>query len=221
VAASEQLAAWLDYASTKSGTYLTRIAAAKQFGLIESTGSGLAITDRARTILAPVMPDDGVTAKVEAFLSVDLFFKVYEQYKGGSLPPEAGLKNLFLQTYKIVPDRVPQAVRVFLNSAEQAGLFKTTGDRTRMVRPAVNPNGRQPATPDANRKDDQAPPTQHTQHERTRTQSSESTPGVHYAIVGLLRDLPAAGTTWPTKKKQRFMDAFKAAIDHIYPEEDE
>jgi hypothetical protein len=29
------------------------------------------------------------------------------------------------------------------------------------------------------------------------------------------------GTTWHPKKKQRFLGAFKAAIDHIYPEEDE
>jgi hypothetical protein len=49
----------------------------------------------------------------------------------------------------------------------------------------------------------------------------DGTAGVHSAIVGLLRDLPPPGTMWHPKKKQRFLDAFKAAIDHIYPEEDE
>jgi hypothetical protein len=213
-AAPEQLAAWLDYSSTKSGTYLTRIAAARQFGLIESVDGGLATTDRARTILAPVMPEDSVNAKVEAFLSVELFSKVYEQFKGGSLPPESGLKNLFQQTYKLLPDRVPQAVRVFLNSAEQAGFFKTTGDRSRLVKPtslAVN----RPATPEAPKKDDPPAP------ERHRPHPVDGAAGVHSAIVGLLRDLPPPGTTWSPKKKQRFMDAFKAAIDHIYPEDDE
>jgi hypothetical protein len=213
-AAADQLAAWLDYASTKSGTYLTRIAAAKQFGLVESVNGGLAVTDRARTILAPVMPDDSSNAKVEAFLDVELFAKVYEQFKGTSLPPESGLKNLFLQTYKLLPDRVPQAVRVFLNSAEQAGFFKASGDRGRLVKPTSH--ARQSAV--EGKKDEQsAAPL----HEKPRVHVAEGPAGVHSAIVGLLRDLPAPGTTWSPKKKQRFMDAFKAAIDHIYPEDDE
>jgi hypothetical protein len=216
-AASDQLAAWLDYASIKSGTYLTRIAAARQFGLIESVSGGLAITDRGRTILAPVMPDDSLNAKVDAFLDVELFAKVYEQFKGASLPPEAGLKNLFLQTYKILPDRVPQAVRVFLNSAEQAGFFKTTGDRTRLVKPTPH-TVNQPATPDPQKKDEQQPSPA---HDKQRAHVAEGPAGVHSAIIGLLRDLPPPGTTWSPKKKLRFLDAFKAAVDHIYPEDDE
>jgi hypothetical protein len=216
-ASSDQLAAWLDYKSVNSGTYLSRIASARQFGLIEPVSGGLAITDRGRTILAPVMPDDSLNAKVDAFLSVKLFAKVYEQFKGSTLPPEAGLKNLFLQTYKILPDRVPQAVRVFLSSAEQAGFFKTTGDRSRLVKPT--PHTKPPA-PDSQKKDDSVPPAAPPPPDKSRGSSTDSAAGVHSAIIGLLRDLPPPGTTWQQKRKQRFLDAFKAAIDHIYPEED-
>lgn len=215
----DQLAAWLGYSTTKSGTYLTRVASARQFGLIEPTaGGGLAITDRARTIMAPVMPDDSLNAKVEAFLDVELFAKVYEQFKGSSLPPAGGLKNLFQQTYKILPDRIPQALRVFLNSAEQAGFFRTTGDRGRLVKPTAHGAVRTPAADPA--KKDDAQQTQ-AQHEKSRSHGSDTAAGVHSAIIGLLRDLPPPGTTWNPKKKQRFLDAFKAAIDHIYPEDDE
>ena len=41
--------------------------------------------------------------------------------------------------------------------------------------------------------------------------------GVHSAIIGLLRELPAPGTPWAGKK--RFKEAFMATLDFIYPEE--
>ena len=213
-AAPEQLAAWLGYKTTRSGTYLVRVAAAKQFGLIEAVNGGFVITDRARTILAPVMPDDSLNAKVDAFLSVELFSKVYDQFKGVGLPPETGLKNLFQQTYKILPDRVPQAVRVFFNSADQAGFFRTTGDRTRLVKPTAHNTVRPDAPKESEQQQPPAP-------ERPRAPAQEGPAGVHSAIIGLLRDLPPPGTHWSPKKKQRFLDAFKASIDHIYPEDDD
>src|SRR5690606_2252920 len=80
-ASPDQLAVWLDYKSIRSGTYMTRIAAAKQFGLITSVQGGFSITERARKILAPVMPDDSINARAEAFLAVELFSKVYEQFR--------------------------------------------------------------------------------------------------------------------------------------------
>lgn len=215
-AAPDQLAAWLGYKSVKSGTYLTRIAAAKQFGLIQSAPGGYTNTERAQTILSPVMPDDSVKAKVEAFLDVDLFSKAHTQYRGAQLPPEVGLKNLFQTSYKILPDRVPQAVRVFLNSAEQAGFFLTAGNRSRLVSPATLNSTHAPQR-DASRKDDQppAPP-----DKPKGGGGGDGPPGVHSAIIGLLRELPAPGTPWSAQKKERFLGAFKATVDFIYPEED-
>src|SRR4051812_42433301 len=61
ICSPDLLAARLDYASVRSGTYLTRVSAARQFGLITSSGGNFAVTERARTILAPVMPDDNVS----------------------------------------------------------------------------------------------------------------------------------------------------------------
>lgn len=214
----DQLAHWLGYKSTASGTYLTRVSAAnKHFGLIDVASDRITVTERAKTILAPVMPEDALNAKIDAFLAVPLFSKVFEQFRGGSLPPEVGLKNLFLTQYKILPDRVAQAVRVFLNSAEQAGFFTATGDRSRLIKPVVNSS---PITPPSQAVEQTPPP------EKTRwaggggTGSGDGTAGVHSAIIGLLRELPSPGTPWSSQKKQRFLDAFKATVDFIYPEED-
>jgi hypothetical protein len=215
----DQIAAWLGYKSTRSGTYLTRIANARQFGVVVSNGDEIAVTDRGRTILAPVMPEDSINAKVDAFLSVELFAKVYEQFKGTSLPPEAGLKNLFIQTYKILPERAPHAVRAFLSSAEQAGFFRAAGDKSRLIKPSIRSTSPASAPTSTDAAEKEEPPV--VQHDRVRSHTSDGPAGVHFAIVGLLRDLPPPGTKWHPKKKQRFLDAFKAAIDFIYPEEDE
>lgn len=223
----EQLAAWLGYKSTGSGTYMTRLAAAnKHFGTVEVNGDRITITERAKKILTPVMPEDAIGARVDAFLAVPLFSRVYEQFKGSQLPPEIGLKNLFLNTYQILPDRVAQAVRVFLNSAEQAGFFNaTSGDRSRLIKPSVavtaSPATSQSAVAESGKSFDPPPQTPPT-HERAKSGGgSDGTGGVHSAIIGLLRDLPSPGTDWPKKQKARFLRAFQATLDHVYPSDED
>jgi hypothetical protein len=217
---ADQLALWLGYSSIRSGTYLTRMAAAKQFGLIQSSGGGFSITDRARAILSPIMPEDRINAKVAAFLNVELFSKVYEQFHGTALPPEQGIKNLFASTYKILPDRVPQATRVFLSSATQAGLANQMGDRIRLVLPSTTGNGTTAAPAPV----EEEIKTQVQEKPKggggSGTGGGDGPPGVHFAIIGLLRELPPAGTAWSAQKKKRFLDAFRATVDFIYPEEE-
>jgi hypothetical protein len=206
----DQLAAWLEYASVRSGTYLTRVSAAnKHFGLIEQNGDTFSVTERAKKILAPVMPEDAVNAKVEAFMAVPLFVKVYEQFRGSQIPPEVGLKNLFQSTYKLLPDRALAAVRIFLNSAEQAGLL--TADRTRLIKPAVSAAAKPPQA----EKDEPAA----AEKPKVGGSGGDGPRGIHEAISGLLRYLPPPGTPWSAQKKEAFMKAFTAAIDLIYPEE--
>lgn len=222
VCSPDQLAAALEYKSTASGTYLTRIAAAnKHFGLIDVTGDKITVTERAKKILAPVMPEDAVGAKVEAFLAVQLFNRVYEDFKGGQLPPEIGIKNLFQNKYGVLPDRIAQAMRVFFNSAEQAGFFAATGNRTRLIKPSLTsapvPVG-ETQTP--------VPPSPPAPSPAPRPPmygggGSDGTGAVHSAIIGLLRDLPPPGAGWPKKQKARFIKAFQATLDFVYPGDDE
>jgi hypothetical protein len=218
-ASPDQLAPWLGYKSTTSGTYLTRLSAAnKHFKLVNINGDRITLTERALTIIAPVMPNDAINAKVEAFLSVPLFAKVFEQYRGNTLPPEGGLKNLFQTQYRILPDRVAQAVRVFLNSADQAGFFSTTGDRSRLVRPSIQASATNSVVSSEQQRSEFEEPLQ--EKSKNSISGNDGTGGVHSAIVGLLRELPAPGTPWADAKKQRFLDAFKATIDFIYPPEE-
>lgn len=211
------IAAALKYSTTRSGGFLARLYAAKQFGLVDFAGESISTTDRATRILHPVMPEDEQVARVEAFLAVPLFQKVYEKYKGGALPPEVGLKNLLKTEYKIVEDRIKPALRVMLDSAEQAGFFKATGDRSRMIAPVVGTGPKPPAvTPSGNGGGDE-------QRERGKPPGGGdgSPPGVHPALVAMLRELPRPGAEWPTAKKDRFMTAFRSIIDVVYPNPEE
>lgn len=218
----DQLAHWLDYKSTRSGTYLTRVAAAKQFGLIEGSGDRLTVADRALAILAPVMPSDAIRSRAEAFLNVELFDRVYNDFRGKTLPPDVGLSNLFQNTYKIVPDRVPQAVRVFLASARQAEFLVGAGDNTRLIQPsAASTQNQNLGQAQEQEKPKDAPEVPEKPKPLTGGGGGDGPTGVHSAIIGLLRDLPPAGTVWPAAKKARFLAAFQATIDFVYPQEED
>ena len=141
----DQLAAFLDYKSVKSGTYQTRTSASRQFGFVQSGGGEISITERAQKILNPVMPEEANLAKTEAFLAVELFNQIYQQFQGKTLPPEAGLKNpIHSNLLNLTNDRVGPAIRVFFQSAEYAGFFATGGDRSRLIKPPINISDRKP-----------------------------------------------------------------------------
>lgn len=212
----DMVAAALGYSTTKSGAFLSRIYAAKQFGLIQIQGDTISITDRATRILHPVMPNDGVMARAEAFLAVALFRKVYEKYKGTALPPEVGLKNLLKTEYKIVDDRIQPALRVMLSSAEQAGFFMAAG-KQRMIAPSgtlQTEAPKQDGPPKVSTED--VPP--YGPRQPTTGGGGDGPTAVHPALIAMLRELPRPGTQWPQPKKDRFMTAFRSIVDVIYPD---
>jgi len=211
--ARDLVAAALGYSTTKSGAFLSRLSAAKQFGLIRINGDVVSTTEASVAILHPVMDSEEVSARRDAFLSVPLFQKVYERFKGGSLPQEAGLMNLFKSEFKISDERLKPAVRVMLASAEQAGFF-IAGGRTRLIAPG----GSQSAVPKSEplKTDPIEAPT-----DRAKTAPPAITEGsanVHPALIAMLRELPRSGTEWPPAKKDRFMTAFRSIVDVVYPD---
>lgn len=213
----DQLAAYLGYKSTKSGTYQTRLSAAKQFGFVRNEDGSLVATERAMKIISPVMPEDAAAAMADAFLSVELFGKIYERYKGSTIPPKVGIRNLLTQdAFSLPEDRLDPTVRILFDSAQQAGMFPS-GDQTRLVRPASKP-----ATAPKPHHFDQPPPPPSDQHRGGGSGGGDAgPPGVHSAIVGLLRELPASGSVWPKRSKDRFVKAFLATLDFVYQTDDE
>lgn len=209
----DQLVAFLGYKNINSGTYQVRLSSAKQFGLVRVDNGEIATTDRARQIFSPIMPEDVIAAKAEAFLAVELFNSVYDAFQGSTIPSEGGLKNLLLQKYAFSEDRAGPAVKVLLESAEQAGFF-STGGRTKLIRPVVKTSEVEKKSAEV-----ELPPAQTSHAEKVKVNSAplnEGPAGVHSAIIGLLRELPPPGTLWPKRQKARFVKAFQATLDFIY-----
>jgi len=209
----DQLAAWLDYKSTSSGTFASRLASARYFGLIGPTQNGrIALTDRARAILAPVMPDDAVNGRAEAFLGVPLYKKVFERFRGSTIPPDVGLKNHFEQEYKILAARSMNAVRVFKLSAEQTGFLATAKDR--LIRPA--PGAPDPAVT-ASATLTSTPQRQEMPEPRRGGGGGGDSSGIDPSLLGLLRRLPQPGGEWTAKDQEAFLAAFQSVIKFLYP----
>lgn len=213
-ATKDQLAHFLGYSTTKSGAFINRLSAAKMFGLIEIRKNDIFVTELAQKIISPVMPDDEIEAKVAAFLSVQLFQEIYEKFHGQQLPEPVGLKNLLKHHYKIVPDRVTPVLRILMKSADQAGFFDLSIDKKKLIKPTTKPLA--PADKEAKPEPDKAP-----EKPAAYGGGDEPPSGIHTAIIGLLRELPKPGTNWPATSKARFMGAFKATIDFIYPDADD
>jgi hypothetical protein len=144
-ATADHFASHLGYKGTNNGAYLTRVAAARGFGILTKTGQIFVATALGQRILHPVYPHDQQAALVEAFLSADLFRRIYEDFKGKELPPEFGMKNALRNIYGIKPERVNDAYRVLMESAETAGFFLTrNGARTHLIMPLVMPMTQNP-----------------------------------------------------------------------------
>ena len=212
-----QLAALLGYKSTNSGTFLTRVAAARLFGLIEpGDGNRIRVTNRGRAIVAPISPVQAAASKADAFLAVDLFRRVFDMFNGSELPEEAGLKNLFENDFGVVKTRIVPTIRIMKESADDAGFFKLGGLR-RMVMPTAGSGAALASSP--------APKTETPAEEPPPRYGSGGGGGGDFgdidpAIIGLLKRLPPGGTPLTTKRRQTLIDAFTATINFLYPEPD-
>jgi hypothetical protein len=218
----EQLAGLLKYAGTTSGTFKTRVSAAKAFGLIdqpEPNSDLVAITSRGTAIVAPVSDAEAMKAKIDAFMAIPLFKLMYDEYKGRELPADVGLANLFENTHKMLGSRAMPAVKVMMASAGTAGLFKIHGTASRkMVMPILSGTASE-ATPIVPLRDADITP----RRERDgRGGGSGGGDGggkdmsrIHPAIYGLISDLPEPGAM-SADERQALIEAFTATVKFIY-----
>jgi hypothetical protein len=128
----DQLAAALGQ-EPSSGNFRNKVATARIFGVIQTvqgkyqlTDLGFAITDKSQ--------EKG--ARVDAFLTVPLYRRVYDEFRNRQLPPRpAALENAFVG-FGVAPKQKERARLAFDHSAQQAGFFDQ-GGRDRLIRPPV------------------------------------------------------------------------------------
>ncbi len=192
-AGADALASYLNYGGTNNGAFLTRIGAARLFGLIERQNGSFVPTDRAMRILAPERHGiDDASAKVEAFKGVPLYGVLLQRYRGQPLPPEAGLRNALETQYGIPKGRTQVAYRVFMDSAATAGYFEARGgSRTHLVQPPIGLSGSQSIESEGGL-ESSGPASEPAQPEPLRPRASMGIlERLQEALVEKIRDIPA------------------------------
>jgi hypothetical protein len=106
-ASTIELAQYLGYSGVRNGAFVSRLAAAKLFGLVEGPNSRITPTPRATAILKPDYEATALRARLEAFRAIPLFNAFLREYEGKTLPPAAGMQNALTTKFGI-PEKRPR-----------------------------------------------------------------------------------------------------------------
>jgi hypothetical protein len=197
-----QLSAWLKK-SQKSSGFRSMWSTARLFGLIETENSKFRLSPLGRRAVDQAQERD---AKAKAFLTVPLYNKLFENYKGVALPPPAALERELVQIG--VAEKQKHTARLVLErSAQYAGFFEHGKDR--LVMPGVSPDGR---------KD---PPTPEQSDKKTGDGGKGDGGGEkprHPFIEGLLKTLPdpESDEEWPLDKRIKWLQTAANIFDLIF-----
>lgn len=197
----DQLAAELGV-EAKGGGFRLRVNGAKTFGLINyERGGRISLTDIGLRIIDPQTERQ---ARVDAFLAVALHQRVYEQFKGGPLPPQAGLERA-IESMGVGAKVKDRARQVLLRSAKQAGFFELASDR--LVKPSIREApGKAPLPPDP-------PPGE---RQQGRTGGGGGGGSDHPLIQGLLMTLPKPGEEWSYADRYNWLNMANSIFKMVY-----
>lgn len=111
-------------ASKGASTFYYWTAAARDFGLTEGTRdtATIALRDLGKKIVYAASAEAQAQAKREAFLSIDVFRRVVEHYKGSKLPEKQWLSNTLTQEFGLVPDLHDEFIELFQANAKYVGI---------------------------------------------------------------------------------------------------
>ena len=208
----DQLAAHLQQKSD-APKFRQKLGTSKMFGLITYASGTVALTPLGSRVCDP---QQEAAAKAEAFLLIPLYKQVYEQFKGGNLPPVSGLENA-MANMGVAPKQKSNARQVFQRSAMQAGFFAY--GQGRLVPPSIKGGGAPAST--------EMPPAPGI------PKPPENPPGKnggggggdhgdgdggkrHKLIDGLIQKLPEAETDWALEARKKWLQAAINIFDLIY-----
>ena len=144
------------------------------------------------------------SARVQAFLTPELFAKMYEQNRGHVLPPQAAVERQMVQ-FGISPKQKERARQTFMKSATYAGFIDPGSGR--FVKPGV----REEAGGIADRAGDQVD-----------TGGGGGGGGgadelaLDPLLIALLKKVPSADKGWPGPQRVRWFRTFAMNVSQIY-----
>ncbi|AMG73254.1 hypothetical protein [Sphingopyxis granuli] len=194
-----------------SGAFRVKLAAARTFELVEKDGrSAVKLSELGRRI---VTDDHAGAAKIEAFLSVPLYAKIFDAYKGQKLPPMKALERE-MATLGVAVKQTDKARQAFERAAKQAGFFDAGSDR--LVRPRADaPSGGGKA--DIDNGDVRADKLKDDDAARRKGGGGEPPSGKDHPLInGLLVTLPDPGTAWDKNGRAAWLKMAESIFDMIY-----
>lgn len=135
-----------------------------------------------------------------AFLNVELFRVMYDQYKGNALPPPPAIERQ-VEQLGVSPKQKERARQTFMKSAQYAGFIDAATGQ--FVKPGIA------------QKDEGSG--QQVQQEIDRGGSGgDEPPGIDPIIAGLLKRLPKSGEVWPEAERKLWLDLLAGSFKLIY-----
>jgi hypothetical protein len=196
----DELAAWMGQSPT-GGTFRTRLGAARMFGLTENSQGRTTLTQLGRDVL------DGSgserAARVTAFLNVELFRVLYDQFKANVLPPPPAIERQ-IEQLGVSPKQKERARQTFMKSAQYAGFIDATTGR--FVKPGIAQK-------------DEGTVAQPQQEDHTGGNGGDGPTGVDPIIAGLLKRLPKSGEIWPETERKLWLQLLEGSFKLIYKDE--
>ena len=207
--APDQLAAAMNQ-QVSSGNFRQKISTARAFGLIHTSPGRITLTELGYRVLDPAQQRG---ALAEAFLTVELYRKIYDDFRGKQLPPRPAALERTFENYGVSPKQTDKARHAFDRSAKQAGFFDHGNDR--LVEPGDIPV--------------QAPPPAQEPREVPTFASGnggnggsgggEPPPHLDPLIVALLNKMPT-GKSWPLPGRVKWLRALAMNLSFVYEADD-
>jgi hypothetical protein len=206
VALSREQLAGVMKMSPGSGSFILKVSTARLFGVVGTAQGKYELTQLGFSILDSNDKRQRL-ARAEAFLSVPLFLRTYEEFKGKQLPPRPrGLEEAFLKFGVAVKQRANARI-AFERSARQAGFFAAGEDR--LIQPIIGGASRS----------DHSRPIIDNDADENNTGCPSGRPDVakfHPFIQGLLESLPGPGTNWALEGRAKWLQAAAHNFDLMY-----
>jgi hypothetical protein len=198
----DELAAWLGQSST-GGTFRTRLGAARMFGLTENSQGRTTLTQLGRDALDSSGSER--SARVTAFLNVELFSAMYDQYKGNALPPPPAIERQ-MEQLGVSPKQKERARQTFMKSATYAGFIDSSTGR--FVKPGIAQKDEGSAL--------QPKPENNHQGGGGGNDGDGGRPEIDPIIKGLLARLPKSGDVWPEAERKLWLELLSGSFKLIY-----
>ena len=185
--------------SRQSGSLRLRVASARLFGLLGNDRGSAVLTNLGQRI---VDPETSAEARVEAFLNVESYNRIYSDFQGQLMPSASALETA-LRNVGVAEKFATVARRVFIRSANYAGFV----NRGRLIRPTVHPS--------ESAEGDDASDSVHGVSGATAVSVEGVVTVTHPVLRGLLEMLPEDGE-FENGVKGKWFDLFRGAFEMVY-----